>query len=168
VQPNYHLLAKLLKPFKVNLKPDQPVVALDIEYGFKTYIWIPDMTCSELERWWLRQKNVGKFYPLPAVDGVFLQDVSKCKETGDGYWDYLSYDTLVWTTYNRVKNANLGYTCHLFCDDDSYLITPKNRFIHHMGYWPARLQTERDVKEQLNVEDIKAFLNETDLSSAKT
>lgn len=168
VQPNYNLLAKLLKPFKVNLEPEQPVVALDIEYGYKTYVWIPEMTCLELERWWLRQQHIGKFYELPC-GGTFLQDVTKSIPYGSGDWDYLHYDTTVWTTYNYIKNAHLGYHAHIFCDEDSYLITPRKRHIHHAGYWPARKKTDKDVMHQLTLEDLeKVFGNATEVQILPT
>ena len=93
---NYNLLAKKLQPFNVKLKPNQPVVTISEEFGYREYIWIPDMTCRELEQWWKRQRDIDKFTFFGKIknNGILLEDKSYSKflET-DNQYEYAGYYT---------------------------------------------------------------------------
>lgn len=38
------------------------VVAIDEEYGYREWIWIPGMTPSELEAWWGEKEDINTFW----------------------------------------------------------------------------------------------------------
>jgi len=149
---NMHFLNRVLEPLKITVNKNQTVVAVDEEFGYKRYIWISDFSNRELEQWWRRQHNIGKFYfnPPSIKHGVFIKDKSYDYQFGNEFWDFNMCNSVVWNIWNNLWDHNLTYRCHIFDDECSFLRTPRGRFINHMGYWPSRLQTERDVREYIS------------------
>ena len=73
------------------------VVAIDEEYGYREWLWIIEMTPSELEAWWAEKDDINTFWGYSDVSGKcglqygwpgrFLQ----CDEDDTLYKAYLHY-----------------------------------------------------------------------------
>ena len=153
----YQKLNQLIKIYKISIEENEALVTLDEEFGYKHYIWKPEMSCNELERWWKRQFHIGKFhFNLPGklinVDEIiykpFGTPYNSLEEMVESLNNPSVYDTFFEGWY-ALDTLNLCYRGSIFSDDYSFLKTPSGRYIHHMGWWSAKLQTELDVKEQL-------------------
>ena len=150
-------LNQLLKPFKISIEEDEALVALDVEFGYKHFIWKPEMSCDELERWWRRQlhfgRSIGKFPgKLIDVDKIIYKPFGKhynsLEEMVESFNDPINYCPF-FERWFSLDNSSLCYHASIFSDDYSFLKTPSGRYIHHMGWWPAKIQTDLDVKEQM-------------------
>ncbi len=149
---NANILNSILKPLGVTVKPGEAVVTLSIEYGFKEYVWLPGMSCTELEKWWHRQHDFGNMIFTSHFDflpGKFYLENSRSYEYGEGRGDYYVCNNKVGIIIDKLRASKLAYKCHFFCNDDSFLKTTSGRYIHHMGYWPANLAVERAIAEDL-------------------
>lgn len=149
---NYNLLVQKLKPFKVKLKPDQPVVAVSEEFGYREYIWLPNMSCREFEMWWRRQRDLTKFNALYLMKqhGAVICDksysISVDTTDEDEYFYYTCGNSRAFHVYHNLKDSGMVYFAHIFCNDHSWLKTPGGVYIHHATYHEACLQTERDIQ----------------------
>lgn len=155
-----HKFYKILKQQNQN----HQMVILEEEYGFRQWFWFTKMTGIELESWWKRQNSIYKLDFISKFPGILLEaclekhqskyEYIKIFETDlfknkQWFYDYYSYDWL-FTKWNILNNTpSKYYKAHVFCDDDSWLISPKGNIIHHKGYYPARKQTELNIKQQI-------------------
>lgn len=171
---NYKFINNLLKPFKCSISNTETIVLISEEYGYRNHIWLPGMDDINLKRWWRRQWNIDKcfgkyWYDFPGkiislhklsltrsdiyakFDGLFLTDMFK-----DETWLYYNYyfDTY-YTAFDKLHDSHLCYFAHIFCNDDSFLKTPSNQYIEHNGNYPAKLITEKNVKEYILNEERK-------------
>lgn len=151
---------KYYKLLKAN-NPKHEIVILEEEYGYRRWFWFTQMTSKELESWWKRQNRMYKLDFISKFPGKLLEATSYEKTRGYvsynhkyetdmfnnsiWYYDYYLFDWL-YEKWEKLNNSYLHYTAHVFCDDDSWLISPKGNRIHHNGYYPARNQTELDIK----------------------
>lgn len=128
-------LNELLKPLRRKVQKDEPVVLLEEEFGYRNWIWLPRCSSEELVRWWKRQKNMSKFYFSP-------RDMKK------GELFHMDWGVL-WKVelFYRLEKTGLCWTSHLFDDTDSFLISPRGRFITHSGYLPALVELERYLND---------------------
>ena len=138
-------LNQLLKPLRITLTKNQPVVCLDEEFGFRQWIWIPNVSSQKLESWWKRQHNLDLFYFLPREIemGTWIQAIGEYNETLD-----ISYNEVTYNLYHKLIKSGLVYTGHLFDNTDSFLISPKGISIYHMGRNPARDVIRKELAEQ--------------------
>lgn len=153
---NYHKLNELLKIYKISIEKDEALVTLDKEFGYKNYIWKPEMSCLEFERWWKRQHHIDVLdTDLPGK----LIDVNKIIKHYE-WKPYTNVETMIKVLeefylhiyYNRwdlLDESHLCYHAHFFDDVNSYLITPNGRTVNHMGRHFAKLQLEKDVEKQI-------------------
>lgn len=145
----------LLKPLKLELDENQPVVCVSEEFGFRYHIWLPDMNCQELESWWRRQWKFNKLYfsPTKIKKGKWITEDSKTfvlsiidATANPDDWNIVN--PVIMNVWNSLRNSKLCYYSHFFDDEDSFLETPKGKIITHMGRNPARATTEKYFKEQ--------------------
>lgn len=94
--------------------PDEYIVVwLEEEYGYRHWRWEPGMTATELVNWWKNLKTVGLYFFSPTgLPG---------KVVHIDWSDMPSRKSIVWRA-------------HLHEDEDSYLVTPGGKHIHHAGY----------------------------------
>lgn len=132
---NHSLLNYHLKPFNIKSSDNNTIVLIDEEFGYRNWIWEAKMSPQQLKRWWKRQKNLGKFY----LNILYLHgNLINCTNQ--------EYKFNIW---NKLKSTKLFYYSHLFDDEISFLDVGNNLDIHHAGYYPAKMQTERYLEELL-------------------
>lgn len=155
----YQKLNQLIKIYKISIEENEALVVLDEEFGYKQYIWKPEMSCNELERWWKRQHHMGweRKSSLPGkvlnINDILYEPPMKQFESTEEFLKYLDdniFFNIYFERWHTLNSLNLCYRSMIFSDDYSYLLTPSGRYIHHMGWWPAKLQTEKDIQEQRN------------------
>lgn len=150
-------VVNLLKPLGLEVTETSPVVCMSEEFGFRYHIWIPNMTCQELEVWWRRQHNMGKFYfnPTKIERGQWVTDKSSTfvlSLLGGKYTDedWNVVNPVMYEIWKRLKLSRQCYYSHYFDDEDSFLETPQGRVITHMGRNPARARTHKWVQETIH------------------
>ncbi len=96
---------------------DQCLVLLEEEYGYRDWFWFPQMTPTELIKWWGDLESVGEYFftpePLPG-------DVIKVTEETR-------------KLYRNLHKAGKYFQAHIHMDCDSYLQTPEGKLIYHAG-----------------------------------
>lgn len=101
------------------IQPDEPVVVLQEEFGFRLWIWLPGMTATALEEWW---------HALPSVLPYFFDPSSLPGKM------CLVRTEAQRTQYHMLAQSNQHYLGHIHEDNDSVLIRPDQTRIRHRGF----------------------------------
>jgi hypothetical protein len=149
-------LNQLLKIYRISVEKDEALVTLEEEFGFRNYIWKPEMTCTDFEKWWKRQHLIDVLYTkLPGklinVDKIIQRcDFRPYNSLEDMMTKLEEYNlNIYFERWVLLDKSNLCYRAHFFDDVNSYIITPNGRTIYHMGRHPAEIALDKDIKEQL-------------------
>lgn len=127
-------------PFKTKIQtilkrkfhPNQTVVWIEEEFGYRLWIWIANMNWKKLEQWWQSQERMGKF------------ELYRFFENGEMIEVYPSRN------YNNLsKLEGKVYFGFVFDDTDSCLVTPHwngNRVICHSYYEEANRLLDEELE----------------------
>ena len=104
------------EPYTIH--PNEVVVLLIEEYGYRSWIWLPEMTETALEDWW---------HILPSVDLYFFDPSSLPGKM------CIVQTERQYTQFRMLSESGRCYTGHIHEDDDSYLARPDNTSVFHQG-----------------------------------
>lgn len=163
---NIPKINQLLKPFNIQIISSQTVICIDEEYGYKHWILICNLNDNQLIQWWRKQWNIdkcfGKYVSQLPGKLILIKKYNNRNQNWDNIdhehplflnknWLYDNYYfDYYYTAWEKLKNSKLCYYSHLFTNEDSFLRNPNKVYIRHNGYWPSKLQLEKDIKEQMN------------------
>jgi hypothetical protein len=126
---NYQKLNQLLKIYKISVKKDEALVTLENEFGYKNYIWKPEMSCKEFERWWKRQHHIDVLdTTLPGklidVDKIIKRHAFKPYSNIEEMFEHMEqyYLHIYFERWVLLDKSGLCYHAHFFDDVNSYLI----------------------------------------------
>lgn len=124
---------EIQKILKRKIHPNQTVVWIEEEFGYRLWIWIANMNWKKLEQWWQSQERMGKF------------ELCRFFENGEMIEVYPSRN------YNNLsKLEDKVYFGFVFDDVDSCLVSPNwngNRIITHRYYEEANRILDQELKE---------------------
>lgn len=92
-------------------KPPRFTIYVEEEYGYRYWVWEPQINPKKLAHWWRALKSVEPYSSPASLPGV-VQNVRKIRQK-EGFW-----------------------FCHIHTDSDSFLRSPEGEIIHHAGYNP--------------------------------
>jgi hypothetical protein len=97
---------------------DKLNVLLQEEYGYRHWIWQPEMEPQQLEEWWENMDQVTKYWWNPTLlPGKVL--LIKTEDQVE--------------QMEQMEEERIHYSGHIHMDDDSYLKSPDGRTIRHKG-----------------------------------
>ena len=109
------------------------VVFLQEEYGYKEWVWMPNMSEDELRAWWEAMPTVAPFF----FDGPvgFPGDTHQIYFDDDGFYLVEEGDRRIVTPVSEKysMDSSKHWHAHLHQDNDSFLRTPEGEYIHHAG-----------------------------------
>jgi hypothetical protein len=129
------------------------VVHVEEEYGYRDWLWVPDMTIDELRAWWQKLPTVAPFF----FDGP----VSFPGEIHQIYFDTATSFSLVEEGDSRVVTPlhsdsitlpDDALYMHVHGDEDSYLRIGKE-FIEHAGYVSSEEAYSEDYERPEEVKE---------------
>ena len=107
------------EPYTIH--PNEVVVLLIEEYGYRSWIWLPKMTGRALETWWSRLPSVNRYFfdpsSLPGKMCIVRTEVQRAQ-------------------FHTLSQSGTYYRGHIHQDEDSHLVRPDNTFVFHRGYTP--------------------------------
>lgn len=129
--------------------PEQIVVYLEEEYGFRQWVWYSGMTAEELVAWWTETESMLAYFFSPAglpgkMVEVWLEDdgMWPVEEDAEGYPAKVEGAEVIpypqgWDSYaNPDPRPRTYWKAHTHMDEDSYLQGPDGTYYHHKGYPP--------------------------------
>ena len=104
------------------------VVFVEEEYGYREWLWYPDMSKEDLKEWWLKLETVNSFFFCGAASmpGKAVQIIFDDIIDGKAVYKYEDGTNVIFPE-NHWK-------AHLHEDDDSWLKPYGEKFILHAGY----------------------------------
>jgi hypothetical protein len=116
------------------MKDNTIEIFVNEEYGYRTWIWRPNMTEEEFISWWdsLTESDIIKYYfNLKSLPGTLKpHKVKEVGTLGDG----------ITRMYGDPKSHQPYYYCHMHDVDDTFMCIGKNRH-------SFRRTTRRDWKD---------------------
>jgi hypothetical protein len=116
------------------MNKDTIEIFVNEEYGYKTWVWTPNMTEQEFISWWesLTETDIIKYYfNIKSLPGnIKPTKVKEIASTGESQ-ARMAGDPKSYQPY---------YYCHMHDIDDTFMCIGKNRY-------PFRRTTRRDWKE---------------------
>jgi hypothetical protein len=142
------------------------VVRLEEEYGYRNWVWIPEMSAEELKEWWQAIPTVAPyFYDGPKAfpgqiyqiyyEPDYMREAEHLEATlkkGEFFFVKQDKEGLTATSHSMQLPEDHWYA-HIHMDCDSYLMTPDKETIHHAGYVPEDEYYNNDYKPSPEVED---------------
>jgi hypothetical protein len=116
----------------------KPLIRIEEEYGYRNWIWMPDMTDEEVIGWWKALPTVGAFF----YDGP--KDLPG--EIFQVYFDWEDQDNEkfclikegegreVYQTSEFIDVPEGAWYMHMHTDNDSVLIIDNDERIYHAGH----------------------------------
>ena len=89
------------------------------EGGYRQWIWQPEMTIDEFEKWWQSLETVYPYFFNPAhLPGkmYFVTTEDQVEQ------------------YDQLMDEGVHYSGHIHMDTDSYITRPDGTSIHHRGF----------------------------------
>jgi hypothetical protein len=124
----------LIKPLRIVHNDSHAIVTLNIEFGFQYFLWFPELTPRELEQFWKSIRDIDKYWDnLKLLPGKLILADYKFFIVDQNNVDDV-YPTVPMSIYEKLRNNHLSYRAHLFDNNNSILVSPKNKKIHHIGY----------------------------------
>jgi hypothetical protein len=114
-------------------RKDTIEVFVNEEYGYRTWIWKPNMTEEEFIAWWgsLTETDIIKYYfNIRSVPGIITPTTVKEISTNNEDCSRIAGDPKTYQPY---------YYCHMHDVDDSFIVVNKTRY-------DFRRTTRRDWK----------------------
>lgn len=150
---NDHLIInKLLKPIKKSILPGHPLVLVDEEFGYGQMFWFPRLPKNEVIKWWKHQPYMGleKYIHLTKIGEVVRTfehiNILSDPEVSEEYDALEVHRTdIKMNTWDKIKNhckLDSIWYAHVFNDCNTWLKCNKNRYIHHSGYWKAKIEDD--------------------------
>ena len=116
------------------MKDNTIEIFVNEEYGYKTWMWRPNMTEEEFISWWesLTESDIIKYYfNIKSLPGTLKpHKVKEVGTLGDG----------ITRMHGDPKNYQPYYYCHMHDVDDTFICIGKNRH-------SFRRTTRRDWKD---------------------
>ena len=114
--------------------------------------WLLDMTGPELERWWLARDSFWFSYPRYSEEddrklaAIFGEEPPPSPRPPPlppmvlpgTFLDGKSQE--IWDFWHALNESGLFYCCHIWSDEESWLLTPDGRRIYHKGFVGVRLE----------------------------
>lgn len=145
---------------------DEIIVLLQEEYGYREWLWIPQMNEEELKQWWKSLPSVAPFFFSPDLPGEKHQIWYQDAEDEDIFTaanppDESDYFFLVEVSGPREVSAisrkervpKNVWRAHLHTDNDSHLITPEGEMILHAGWVSDEEYFSDDYKPSSEIEE---------------
>ncbi len=148
------------------------IVYIEEEFGYREWLWKPEMTREEIVSWWKAHASVNRyFYSGPKTFPGELQriyiDFNDKYNSADvpfifvkelnGELIQTSDQTSLTEYYKSERKNNLIWYMHLHTDGDSYLKTPEGEFIFHKGkisedeYYSGEYQPSQEAEADANL-----------------
>lgn len=96
--------------------PDQVIVLLEEEYGYRNWIWYTGMSETELIEWWKNLRSVDPYFFTPVGLPGTLTEIESDEDEAEA---------------EALKTTWRG---HIHEDEDSFLFQDEHGYIHHKGY----------------------------------
>ena len=144
------------------------VVLLEEEYGYRHWVWIPEMSAEELKEWWQAMPTVASYFydgptafpgkihqvyyepswhkDLHGADSVGLQEDEFFFVKEEGCRELVPLSSSMTLPKDR-------WTAHLHMDCDTYLTPPDGEVIRHAGYIPQDEYYSEDYQASQETED---------------
>ena len=95
-------------------------VLLMEEYGYRYWLWQPEMSAQQLEEWWQNLETMWDYILSPRnLPGQIFE----------------SSGNKIGFLYRELDEEGMHYTAHIHVDDDSYLVSPDDIVFYHKGYY---------------------------------
>lgn len=121
------------------------VVLKEVDFGTYSYFWLAPMSRHELEQWWAAQETLEDDPPVTQEwiecikalgwdENIPAQTLTqgRCVEwPGEQIRCETEEARNLWT---ELYMTGRYHFCHLWSDEDSFMLTPERRRIHHKGY----------------------------------
>lgn len=110
------------------------VVLLQEEYGYREWVWMPNMSADELKAWWKAMPTVAPFFFNGPVE--FPGETHQIYFEEDGFYLVTEGDMRVVTPVSGKfdLDEDKHWHAHLHQDNDSFLKSPDGEYIHHAGW----------------------------------
>jgi len=136
----------------------KPLIRIEEEYGYRNWIWMPDMSEEEVIDWWKNLPSVGSFF----YDGP--RDLPG--EVFEVYFDWEDRDSNKFCLFRKGEGREIHQTSefidvpegawymHMHMDNDSILILDNDERIHHAGHVTDEEYYSEDYKQSPESEKI--------------
>lgn len=117
------------------------VILREFDNGYKIFFWFVPITREEFESWWMKQET---FDDNPHGKNEIIEILKKsCNEPYEPalIWVFdwpgeileaeSEYMSKLWLD---LYESGQYHFCHIYSDEDSFLITPEGRYLYHKGY----------------------------------
>jgi hypothetical protein len=139
---NDHIIInKKLFPLRKQIVAGHPLVLVSEEYGYKNWFWFPRKPKSEVIKWWKRQHNKPKRWPIQFTQiGEFIHAEHYVKNESK-----LLETDLFYRLWYELKALRLDsiWSAHVFNDEDTYLLPSKNLDVYHADYYQSKIHDEK-------------------------
>lgn len=124
----------LIKPLRIKHNDSHVIVTLNVEFGFRYFLWFPEMTSKKLEQFWKSIRNIDRYWDNhKLLPGKLIKADYKFYIVDENNVDDV-YPTIPMSIYEKLSHNRLCYHAHLFDNNNSVLISPKDNRTHHIGY----------------------------------
>jgi len=143
----------------------KPLIRIEEEYGYRNWIWMPDMSEEEVISWWKALPSVGSFFydgpkdlPGEIFQVYFRNNIHDAPEE--------DFDPGQFCTVTEGDSRSLNQTSdfmdlpkgawymHMHTDNDSILIIDNDERIHHAGYVTDEEYYSEDYESPQDVQEI--------------
>jgi hypothetical protein len=117
------------------------IVLRDFDNSYKIFFWFVPMTREEFESWWMNQET---FDDNPPGKNEIMEILKKsCNEPYEPkpVWVFEWPGEIINTETDEMSELWLKldeskkyHFCHIYSDEDSFLITPEGKYLYHKGY----------------------------------
>lgn len=117
------------------------VVLRENDYGNPLEFWFMPMRREAFEAWWMNQEtfddNPHGWNEAREVLAKTFNEPHESKPVWVFEWpgEILSSEsddmTKLWL---KLEESNQYHFCHIYSDEDSFLITPEGKYLYHKGY----------------------------------
>ena len=120
--------------------PDQAVVLLEEEYGYRNWVWYTGMSDGALIDWWRNLHSVSPYFFTPVGLPGAIKELSDPRNQEEV--EQLQRESGVFTysekgTNNKRVFLKIDRNCwsgHIHEDEDSFLFHKEHGYIHHKGH----------------------------------
>jgi len=147
--------------------PQEIVVLLEEEFGYRHWVWIPEMSAEELKEWWQAIPTVAPyFYDGPKtfpgkVHRIYYEKdyvresehLDATLEKDEFFFVQEGAGRTLTPTSHSMRLPDKHWCAHVHMDCDSYLMTPDEEMIYHAGYIEEDEYYNNDYEPSPEVED---------------
>lgn len=117
------------------------VVLRENDYGNPLEFWFVPMEREEFELWWMNQETFDDNPPgeneLMEVLKKSLNEPHELKPVWVFEWPgkIITAETEDMSSlWLDLEESNRYHFCHIYSDEDTFLITPEGKYLYHKGY----------------------------------